>query len=86
MFQSDVTNTKNDDIMTKFPLKQEAIGTRSGYIIRFTCPSCHNDNSIINKTPKNCYRETRDATCRQCKKHSTVITPGMFEKKVYSPL
>jgi hypothetical protein len=72
--------------MTKLSLKSEAIGTRSGYVIRFKCPSCHNENSIINKTPKDYYRETRDAKCCQCKKHSNVITPGMFEKKVYFPV
>ena len=72
--------------MTKLTLKQEAVGTRAGYIIRFTCPSCHHDNAIINKTPRECYRESRDAACHQCKKHYTVTTPGMFEKKVSSPV
>ena len=74
------------DIMTKFTQKQEVKGTRTGYVIRFTCPSCLNDNAIVNKTPKECYRESRDATCHQCKKRSTVITPGMYEKKLFSPV
>ncbi|MGA2912514.1 MAG: hypothetical protein ABSE07_03265 [Methanoregula sp.] len=72
-----------NDTMTKLSLKQEVTGTRAGYVIRFTCPSCLNDNSIINKTPKDYYRETRDATCHQCKKRSTVLTPGKYEKKGY---
>jgi transcription elongation factor Elf1 len=84
--QSGVTSTIKNDTMTKLSLKQEVIGTRTGYVIRFTCPSCLHDNSIVNKTPKECYRETRDATCHQCKKRSTVMTPGMYEKKVYSPV
>jgi transcription elongation factor Elf1 len=78
--------TKKNDTMTKLVVKQEVPGTRTGYVIRFTCPSCLHDNAIINKTPKECYRETRDATCHQCKKRSTVLTPGMYEKKVYSPV
>lgn len=76
--------TKKNDRMTKLAVKQEVTGTRTGYVIRFTCPSCLQDNAIINKTPKECYRETRDATCHQCKKRSTIHTPGMYEKKVNS--
>jgi hypothetical protein len=72
--------------MTKLSLKQEVMGTRTGYVIRFTCPFCLHDNAIINKTPKECYREARDATCHQCRKRSTVLTPGMYERKVYSPV
>ncbi len=86
MFQSGVTNTMKNDRMTKLALTQDVTGTRTGYVIKFTCPSCHHDNSIINKTPKESYRETRGATCRQCRNHYTVVTPGMFEKKVYSPV
>lgn len=85
-FNPAIKTTKMNDIMTKLALKQEVPGTRSGYVIRFTCPSCLHDNAIINKTPKECYRETRDATCHQCKKRSTVLTPGMYEKKVHSPV
>jgi len=81
-----VKKNKKNDTMTKLSLKQEVIGTRTGYVIRFTCPSCLHDNAIVNKTPKECYRETRDATCHQCKLRSTVLTPGMYEKKVYSPV
>ena len=66
--------------------KTRGYGNKNRYVIRFTCPSCLHDNAIINKTPKECYRETRDATCHQCKKRSTVLTPGMYEKKVYSPV
>jgi transcription elongation factor Elf1 len=78
--------TKMNDTMTKLAVKQEVPGTRTGYVIRFTCPSCLHENAIINKTPKECYRETRDATCHQCKKRSSVLTPGMYVKKVHSPV
>jgi len=84
--QSGVKKPERNDTMTKLSQKLEVIGTRTGYVIRFTCPSCLHDNAIVNKTPKECYRETRDATCHKCKKRSAVLTPGMYEKKVYSPV
>ena len=52
------------------------MGTRAGYIIRYTCPSCHTENAIINKTPKDFYKKIRDARCHNCKKCSTVMTHG----------
>jgi transcription elongation factor Elf1 len=63
--------------MTKHSVKHKISGTRSGYVIRFTCPQCNGENSIVNKTPRDHYKETRDASCLFCKKHSTVITPRM---------
>ena len=66
--------------MTRESLKQEVRGTQAGYIIRFTCPSCHTENAIINKTPKDFYRKIRDARCHHCKKSSTVTTPAMNQK------
>ena len=38
------------------------MGTRAGYIIRFTCPSCLTENAIINKTPKDFYRKIQGCT------------------------
>jgi hypothetical protein len=63
--------------MIKNSVKPEIPGTRSGYVIRFTCPECSTENAIVNKSPRDHYKETRDAACKQCKKRSRIITPGM---------
>jgi len=70
--------------MIQRSLKPEILGTRTGYVIRFTCPVCHFENSIINKTPREHFRNTRDATCKQCRKRSTVLTPGTNDKPALS--
>jgi hypothetical protein len=62
--------------MMKNLVKPTVFGTRSGYIIRFTCPNCLKENSIMYNMPKAYYKESRDGTCRQCKNHYTVLTPG----------
>jgi transcription elongation factor Elf1 len=62
--------------MTKLTQKPEIMGTRTGYIIRFTCPLCAAENLIVNKTPRDHYKETRDASCSRCRKRSTVLTPN----------
>ena len=62
--------------MIQHSLKPEITGTRTGYVIRFTCPVCRTENTIINKTPRDHFRDTRDATCKQCRKRCTVLTPG----------
>ncbi|MDD1710738.1 MAG: hypothetical protein LUQ37_07535 [Methanoregulaceae archaeon] len=54
------------------------MGTRSGYVIRFTCPTCYKENSIICNMPKSYYKESRDGTCAQCRKHCEVLTPGQY--------
>ena len=79
-FSSGMPGPVQDDTMTRESLKQEVRGTQAGYIIRFTCPSCHTENAIINKTPKDFYRKIRDARCHHCKKSSTVTTPAMNQK------
>jgi transcription elongation factor Elf1 len=63
--------------MIKNSLKPEIPGTRSGYVIRFTCPACSTENAIVNKSPRDHYKATRDAACKQCKKRSRIITPDM---------
>jgi transcription elongation factor Elf1 len=65
-------------------LKPQIQGTRTGYVIRFTCPACHTENTIVNKTPREHFRATRDATCKQCRKRSTVLTPGINDKPALS--
>jgi hypothetical protein len=62
--------------MTTQCKKPEITGTRTGYVIRFTCPLCAAENIIINKTPRDHFKESRDATCSRCRKRSTVITPN----------
>ncbi|MDD1719591.1 MAG: hypothetical protein LUQ25_06000 [Methanoregulaceae archaeon] len=68
--------TREIDTMMKSSVKPTVVGTRSGYVIRFTCPSCFKQNSIVYNMPKACYKVSRDATCAQCKKHITVLTSG----------
>lgn len=72
--------------MKKHSIKPEITGTRSGYVIRFTCPLCNTKNSIVNKTPRDHYKETRDAPCSHCRKHLRIITPRRDPGTVYSPV
>jgi hypothetical protein len=61
--------------MIKPTLKQTVIGTRSGYVIRFTCRECNTENSIVYNTPKEFYKESRDGRCSRCRTRYTVLTP-----------
>jgi transcription elongation factor Elf1 len=72
--------------MKNHSVKSEIAGTRSGYVIRFNCPVCNAENSIINKTPRDHYKVTRDAACHHCKKRSVVITPAISQTTGYSPV
>jgi len=73
-----------NETMIKHSLKPEVMGTRTGYVIRFTCPVCHAENAIINRIARDHFRETRDSTCKQCRQRSTVLTPGMNQKPALS--
>ncbi|MGA2104322.1 MAG: hypothetical protein ABSG06_02910 [Methanoregula sp.] len=53
----------------------EIKGTRAGYVIRFTCPSCAAESIIVNKMPQDHFRSTRVVSCRHCKTRLTVLTP-----------
>jgi transcription elongation factor Elf1 len=64
-----------NDTMIKSSVKPTVVGTRSGYAIHFTCPSCEKENSIMYNMPKAYYKESRDATCAKCKKQYTILTP-----------
>jgi hypothetical protein len=68
--------TAQIDTMIKGSVKPTVVGSRSGYVIRFTCPSCLFENSIAFNMPKAYYKESRDGTCAKCKKRYTVLTPG----------
>ena len=61
-------NNKVNNPMKNQSVKPEIAGTRSGYVIRFTCPLCNAENSIVNKTPRDHYKLTRDAACSRCRK------------------
>jgi hypothetical protein len=78
--------TRSNSSMIKHSVKPEIMGTRSGYVILFTCPLCNSENNIVNKTPRDHYKETRDASCTHCRKHSTVITPPMNQRPGNSPV
>jgi transcription elongation factor Elf1 len=54
----------------------EIRGTRTGYVIRFTCPSCAAESIIVNKMPKDHFRDARVASCRHCRARLNVLTPG----------
>jgi transcription elongation factor Elf1 len=62
--------------MINSSIKPEVYGKRSGYVIRFTCPDCSKENSIVYNMPNGFYKESREATCSRCKTHCTVVTPG----------
>jgi hypothetical protein len=69
--------------MTQNSMKTECTGTQIGCEIRFTCPVCHADTTLIIKTPKDFYRRSRDVTCRHCKSRATVTTPGQVYKPAF---
>ncbi|MFA6333033.1 MAG: hypothetical protein WCX22_08780 [Methanoregula sp.] len=72
--------------MTQHSGKQEIPGTRTGYVIRFICPQCAAENHIISKTPKDHYKESRDANCSKCRTRSRVLTPRMIQGSGYMPV
>ncbi len=74
------TTIPKNETMIQHSLKPEIMGTRTGYVIRFTCPVCFSENAIISKNPRDHFRDTRDARCKQCRKRCTVLTPGTNDK------
>jgi len=66
-------------------LKPEVKGTRTGYVIRFTCPACAAENIIVTRTPKDHFKESHDANCKRCRKRSTIVTPYLNHKMDYYP-
>ncbi|HUH78512.1 MAG TPA: hypothetical protein VLY83_01305 [Methanoregula sp.] len=71
--------------MTKQSLKPVLIGSGSNNVIRFTCPDCNTQNTITCRMPKDFFRETRDASCRQCRARYTIVSPGSNYRAVASP-
>jgi transcription elongation factor Elf1 len=72
--------------MNNQSIKPEIAGTRSGYVIRFSCPQCNAENSIVSKNPRDHYKASRDATCPCCRKRCVVKTPAMTRNLQYSPV
>jgi transcription elongation factor Elf1 len=56
--------------------KLSVIGTRSGNVIRFTCPNCFHEHLKRYSTPKDFYKDSRDVICTQCRTRFMVVTPG----------
>ncbi len=54
----------------------EVRGTRTGYVIRFTCPSCIAESIIVSNSPRDHFKNARDVSCRHCRTRITVLTPG----------
>lgn len=54
----------------------EIRGTRTGYMIRYTCPACATESTIVNNMPRDHYRKSRVVTCRHCRARLNVLTPG----------
>lgn len=72
--------------MTQQSGKPEILGTRTGYVIRFICPECAAENHIVSKTPKDHYKESRDANCSKCRTRSRVLTPRMTQGSGSAPV
>ncbi|HVP96793.1 hypothetical protein [Methanoregula sp.] len=54
----------------------EAEGTRTGYTILYTCPSCMTKSTIVNSSPRDHFKNARIVSCRHCRIRVTVLTPG----------
>jgi transcription elongation factor Elf1 len=55
----------------------ETRGTRTGYAIRYTCPTCSDESTIVSRSPRDHYKPARLVSCRHCHARITVLTPGM---------
>jgi len=54
----------------------EVRGTRTGYVIRYTCPACIIESIIVNTSPRDHFKSERTVSCRHCRARITVLTPG----------
>jgi hypothetical protein len=54
----------------------DILGTRTGYVIRYTCPTCAAESIIVNKTPRDHFKDARVVSCKHCRTRLTVLTPG----------
>lgn len=86
MYRSYRETTTRSYNMTKESLIPTIIGSRSGYAIRFTCPSCQNENKILYNMPKPYYKETREANCKRCRTRYTILVPDDNSKSVLNPV
>ena len=65
--------TKTMKTLKAFP---EARGTRTGYVIRYTCPTCIAENIIVSNSPRDHFKAERTVSCRNCRARVTVQTPN----------
>jgi len=72
----DKTHIRSFDKMTSQSLHLDIVGTRVGHVIRYTCPVCTAESSIVNKTPRDHFKEARVVSCKKCRSRLTVLTPG----------
>jgi transcription elongation factor Elf1 len=86
MVAPDKKTTRKNTTMKKYAFKPEIKGTRTGYVIRFTCPECATENLIITRTPRDNFKETRDSTCKHCRMRSTILTPSVNQPRSKSPV
>lgn len=54
----------------------EVMGTRTGYVIRYTCPECAQESIIISTSARDHFRMSRVASCRHCRTRLNILTPG----------
>ena len=62
--------------MKTLKIYPEVRGTQAGYVIRYACPFCKAENSIINRSPRDHFKIARTVSCRNCRTRVAVLTPG----------
>ena len=62
-------------IMTTLKSQTEVQGTRAGYVIRYTCPSCAAESIIVNKIARDHFKKIHTASCRHCRTRLVILTP-----------
>ncbi len=65
--------------MKQNTIRQEIRGTRSGYVIRFTCPGCASENIIVCRMPRDYFRTIHDASCKNCRQRLKILTPDTYK-------
>jgi hypothetical protein len=67
---------QHNTMMTAYQSHPEIRGTRTGYVIRYTCPSCATESIIVSKSPRDHFKNARVVSCKNCRKRLNVLTPG----------
>ncbi len=69
-------NTSTFQRLTSQKPYPEIRGTHTGYMIRYTCPACCAESTIVSNSPRDHYRSVRVVSCHQCQARLTLRTPG----------